>query len=152
VNKPAYLEPTQLLVADESSYPFPVNPSAYFYHRSMHDLIGMYDVNEHYVMDLDFILKAVTHVHTVYIDRPLGNFRYIVGTKTFHDIKAGSGDMRFKALIRKYRSQLSYKDRMRVCGMSLVANLARFGRIAKNIIIYVLRLFLFNRMARGVGR
>ena len=70
-NKPAYLELTQLLTADESRFPFPVNPSAYFYHKSLHNIIGMYYTTEHYALDLDFILRAAMHLKPIYVDNCL---------------------------------------------------------------------------------
>lgn len=106
VNKPAHLEITQLLTADESRFPFPVNPSAYYYHKSLHDIIGMYDTSEHYALDIDFILRAATYVTPVYIDRLFGNYRYIQGTKTFEDMNRGSGPKRFNQLIKAYRKKL----------------------------------------------
>jgi glycosyltransferase involved in cell wall biosynthesis len=113
-NKPAYLELTQLLTADESRFPFPVNPSAYFYYKSLHDIVGMYDTNEHYTLDLDFILRAAMHLKFVYIDKTFGNFRYIEGTKTFEDMKGDSGKKRFKQLIKKYRTKLPLEKRLKI--------------------------------------
>jgi glycosyltransferase involved in cell wall biosynthesis len=114
INKPAYLELTQLLTADESMFPFPVNPSAYFYHKSLHDIIGIYDTNEHYTLDLDFIIRAAMHLKPVYVDKVFGNFRYIKGTKTFEDMKNGSGKDRFRQLIKKYRKKLPFEKRLKI--------------------------------------
>jgi glycosyltransferase involved in cell wall biosynthesis len=114
INKPAHLELTQLLTADESMFPFPVNPSAYFYHKSLHDIIGMYDTNEHYTLDLDFILRASMHLKPVYVDKGFGNFRYIEGTKTFDDMKYDSGKNRFRQLIKKYRKKLPWGKRLKI--------------------------------------
>jgi glycosyltransferase involved in cell wall biosynthesis len=125
VNRPAHLKLTQLLVADESRYPFPVNPSAYFYHKSLHDIIGMYDTGEHYTLDIDFILKAVRHAHCLYIDKTLGNYRYISGTKTYDDLHSGTGDVRFVKLIERYRKQLPWQDRLYVSCLSLWSKLSR---------------------------
>ena len=46
---------------------FPCNPSSYFYPRSIDDIIGDYDTNEHFGMDLKFILAAVQSIKTLYI-------------------------------------------------------------------------------------
>ena len=113
-NKPAYLELTQLLTADESRFPFPVNPSAYFYHKSLHDIIGMYDTNEYYTMDLDFIIRAAMYLKPVYVDKELGNFRYIEGTKTFEDMKSDSGNKRYRQLIERYRKKLPLEKRLKI--------------------------------------
>ena len=120
VNKPAHLELTQLLTADESKYPFPVNPSAYFYHKSLHDIIGMHDINQHYIMDLEFILKAAMHANLVYVDRTFGNYRYSEGTKTFKDMKCGSSIKRYKHLIETYRKKLPFGKRLKIwCSLAM---------------------------------
>lgn len=115
INKPAKLRLTDLLTGDESRYPFPVNPSAYFYHRSLHDRVGLYSVDEHFAMDLDFLLRAVQSAAEVkYVDELWGNFRYIEGTKTFEDMKSGKGQLRFENLLNKYRRQLPLLQRWQV--------------------------------------
>ncbi|PKN20615.1 MAG: glycosyltransferase [Deltaproteobacteria bacterium HGW-Deltaproteobacteria-6] len=113
-NKPAYLELTQLLTADESRFPFPVNPSAYFYHKSLHSMIGMYDTSEHYTLDLDYLLRAAMYLKPIYVDKIFGNYRYIEGTKTFEDVKDGSGKKRFKQLIKKYRKMLPPEKKLHI--------------------------------------
>jgi glycosyltransferase involved in cell wall biosynthesis len=62
VNRPDKLKITDLLLG-WSIHPHPVNPSAYFYHKSLHQQIGLYDINEHFALDLDFLLKAVRAAH-----------------------------------------------------------------------------------------
>jgi len=59
---------------------YPVNPSAYFYH-TLHQQIGYYKVDEHYVMDVDFLLRAIQVATVKYVDETWGNFREIEGTK-----------------------------------------------------------------------
>lgn len=114
VNKPKYLNLKKFLVANEKHYPFPVNPSAYFYHKSLHNIIGLYDPNLHFEMDLDFILKAIMNSHTEYVDITLGNFRFIRGTKTFEDFKNGNGIPRYLAFIEKNRMLLNPMDKLTV--------------------------------------
>lgn len=86
---------------------FPLNPSAYFYHKSLHQLIGPFDVTEHYAMDLDFILKAVQAGHVTYVDQLFGNFRSIEGTKTYEDMKQGTNPLRVQRIIDHHRKQQS---------------------------------------------
>lgn len=115
LNKPGKLRLTDLLTGDESKYPFPVNPSAYFYHKSLHDKIGFYNVDEHFVMDLDFVLRAVRSAAEVrYVDEIWGNFCYTEGTKTFQDMKMGQGEIRFETLLKKYRKELPLWHRWQV--------------------------------------
>jgi glycosyltransferase involved in cell wall biosynthesis len=82
LNKPSRLSLTNMLIGGEKNQ-FPYNPSAYFYHKSLHEKIGPYDESNHYTMDLDFLLRAVRTAHVKYVDETWGNFRYIRGTKTF---------------------------------------------------------------------
>ena len=80
VNKPSKLNLVDLIMLRE---PFPMNPSAYFYHKSLHNKVGLYTVDEHYMMDLEFVLKAVQSANVKYIDEIWGNHRQIPETKTF---------------------------------------------------------------------
>jgi len=127
-NKPAHLDLTQLLSAEVSVFPFPVNPSAYFYSRSLHDIIGFYDIREHYTLDLDFILRAAMHVKPVYVNESFGNYRYLQGTKTFEDMKRGSGDVRFRQLIKKYRQRLTPAKKFKVFYFIILGKFFKFIR------------------------
>ncbi|MBP5973267.1 glycosyltransferase [Brasilonema sp. CT11] len=85
---------------------YPVNPSAYFYHTSLHKKVGLYDVDEHYAMDLDFIVRAIQVASVKYVDENWGNFRFIEGTKTFNDIKKGESNLRINNILQKYQKKL----------------------------------------------
>ncbi|MCC6545472.1 MAG: glycosyltransferase [Nitrospirae bacterium] len=115
INKPANLKFTDLLIGNESKNPFPVNPSAYYYHKSLHNKIGLYDITDHFTMDLDFLLRAIRGAASVlYVDEAFGNFRYIVGTKTHNDFKNGESYLRFNALLRKYRKKLPLSQNIKI--------------------------------------
>lgn len=62
--------------------PFPSNPVSYFYYREVQEEVGGFDVNNHYSMDYDFLLKVATIYKIKKIDEKLGDFRFIKGTKT----------------------------------------------------------------------
>ncbi len=81
---------------------FPMNSSAYFYHKSLHEKIGQYDVDEHYAMDIHFILKSVQFSSVTYIDIILGNYRYFPGTKTYEEDKEDRTSHRVKQIINSY--------------------------------------------------
>jgi glycosyltransferase involved in cell wall biosynthesis len=98
VDKPKNLNIIYLLSRKGSH---PCNPSAYFYHKSLHERIGLYDINDHYAMDFDFILKAVQNANVKYVDEIWGNYRYIEGTKTFF--------LAQKGINKKLRSDISKK-------------------------------------------
>ncbi len=93
--------------------PFPVNPVAYFYHKSVHEQIGMYDENDHYSMDVDFLLRAFRMVNIKYIDKIFGNFRFFKGTKTIDIGKVGVYE-NCKICYNRYVRYLSFKQRVRV--------------------------------------
>jgi len=63
-------------------FKMPNNPSSYFYHRSLHEKIGEFDVDEHYVMDYEFLLKAFRAANIVYVDKTFGNYRMYADNKT----------------------------------------------------------------------
>ena len=113
VNKPAKLDLTDLLLGF-SVNEFPLNPSAYFYHTSLHDKIGPYKVEEHYVMDVDFLFRAVQVATVKYVDETWGNYRKIEGTKTVIDSKSGQGYRRVECLLRVYRKDLTRFQRWQV--------------------------------------
>lgn len=95
-----------------STRSYPANPASYFYHKSIHNLIGYYDIKDHYVMDLDFILRAVQVANVIYIPKVLGNFFNVAGTKTHEDRAAGKSYHRREKLINNYKKQLSVPDRI----------------------------------------
>lgn len=120
VNRPSHLKLTDLLIGDEARHPFPVNPSAYFYHKSLHKKIGLYNVDEQFAMDIDFLLRAIPHAHVVYIDEILGNYRLVKGTKTYDDREAGRMEERLRKLINIHRKGLPLHQRYRVTVFGLL--------------------------------
>lgn len=111
VNKPDKLDITSLLLGWEY-HPHPVNPVAYYYHKSLHDLCGGYDATHHYTMDVDFILKAAKSVNTVYCDEIWGNYLFLEDTKTAQDQREGQAQARYTALLREHRKQLSLSQQL----------------------------------------
>jgi glycosyltransferase involved in cell wall biosynthesis len=111
VNKPAKLGLVDLLLGFEVN-PFPVNPSAYFYHKSLHKIVGLYDIEEHYIMDLDFILKAVQVANVQYVNETWGNFLNIQGTKTVNDARSGKIPQRREQILKKYQQNLPFLQQL----------------------------------------
>ena len=111
VNEPKKLKLSDLLLG-WSVNPHPINPSAYFYHKSLHDIIGLYDINDHYTMDIDFLFRVVQKANIKYVDEVFGNYRYIPGTKTFKDRRKGHGKSRFDPLFETYYQQLSSLEKV----------------------------------------
>ncbi len=73
INKPAKLGLKDILLGIYITET-PCNPSAYFYHQSLHDLVGLYKIDEFYSMDIEFILRAVQSANIKYVDETWGNF------------------------------------------------------------------------------
>jgi len=113
VNKPQKILLSDLLMGLDI-YPNPYNPSAYFYHKSLHQKIGPYNENEHFAMDLDFILSAVKVAHVKYVDETWGNFRFIEGTKTFEDYKSGESQKRAFKILDQHFNALPWFDKTRI--------------------------------------
>ncbi|MCU0550360.1 MAG: glycosyltransferase [Leptolyngbya sp. Prado105] len=106
INKPAKLKLFDLVLGLNVN-PYPCNPCAYFYHRSLHQKIGNYSIDDHHAMDLDFILRMVQVAHVYYVDQIWGNYRRIEGTKTFIDMENGTADRRVRQILKKYRQHLT---------------------------------------------
>jgi len=111
VNKPSNLNFIDLISLKNQ---FPLNPSAYFYHKELHQKIGYYPIDEHYMMDLDFILKAVRNANTKYVDELWGNHRQIEGTKTMSLMESGNHYNHLIDLLLKHRKQLPMHLRLLV--------------------------------------
>jgi len=118
VNRPSKLGIADLLLGWQFN-PHPVNPVAYFYHKSLHDLCGKYDEEHHYTMDLDFILKAVQSANTMHVDETWGNYLYLEGTKTERDKAAGTAKARYQAVLKKHRQGLSLMMRLKVLTLEM---------------------------------
>jgi glycosyltransferase involved in cell wall biosynthesis len=113
VNKPKRLKIVQLLTKTDFCI-FPLNPSAYFYHKSLHETIGLYPVDEHYMMDLDFIFKAVKNANVKYVDEIWGNHRQIEGTKTINLANSGQHSQHLSNLLEKHISKLTKFEKFQV--------------------------------------
>lgn len=113
VNKPARLKLSDLLLGFSVNQ-FPLNPSAYFYHTCLHEKIGLYKVDEHYVMDVDFLFRAIQVATVKYVNETWGNYRKIEGTKTVRDSINNQGYRRLERLIKTYQKDLTWSQRCQV--------------------------------------
>lgn len=119
INKPKKLKIEYLL--SETS-PFPYNPSAYFYHKSLHQKIGLYKVDEHYMMDIDFICKAVQAAKVKYVNKTWGNHRHIEGTKTVSLVKSGRHALYHASLLDEHRRKLPLLQQRIVMSLKVLSN------------------------------
>ena len=91
-----------------------MNSSAYFYHKSLHKIIGPYDVDDHYSLDVDFIIRAFQNANIIYCDEIWGHHRYLPGTKTYEDDMSGNNPLRLKKLTSSYIKRLPLADRIHI--------------------------------------
>ncbi|MCP6759827.1 MAG: glycosyltransferase [Fischerella sp. CENA71] len=132
INKPKNMALAQLLVGPWKN-PFPANPAAYFYHTSLHQKVGLYKLDEHYAMDIDFIFRAVQVANVKYVDEIWGNHRRLEGTKTVNDMKNNQTLPRICRLLKAYRKNLPPFQRFLVTiEYTLLRNLERIKYILKH--------------------
>jgi len=113
VNKPSKINLSNLLLR-RFSKAYPMNPSAYFCHLSIFKVIGLYKIDDHYAMDLDFILRAVQLSFVQYSNETWGNYRHIEGTKTYDDKKSGNDSLRVTTILDEYIKKLSPFQRYKI--------------------------------------
>lgn len=128
-NLPSKLKITDLMQGWEINQ-FPVNPSQYFYHKSLHDRIGFFNIDDHFAMDLDFLLRAVQAANVKYINEFWGNYRFIHGTKTFEETVNGRSYQRCVNLLNAYKRNLSFSQKIEI---KLKSGFYRLQRLMKRI-------------------
>lgn len=84
INRPQRIRPYHLFSYKET---FPINPAAYFYKKSIHNVIGEYTVENHHNMDYEFILKASLHFDLVYFNEDWGYAVHHENAKTVVDLE-----------------------------------------------------------------
>ena len=125
VNKPNRLGVVNLIAR---IHPFPLNPSAYFYHKSLHQKIGLYKTDEHYMMDLDFIIKAVQKANVKYVDKIWGNHRQLRGTKTVTLLQSGEHEGHLRSLLSKHRHSLPWSKKLQFIPIDIIVRIQYFSR------------------------
>jgi glycosyltransferase involved in cell wall biosynthesis len=88
LNKPAKVNYNNLLLFSRR-FPYPANPSAYFYDKELHSRVGYYAEDLHYTMDLEFILRMSKVATIQYINKTLGYFVLHGSSKTNNRIREG---------------------------------------------------------------
>ncbi len=101
VNRPNPCRPWHIL----SGRRLPVNPTAYFYRKSLHDEVGFYNEQNHMNMDLEFIARVCLSTELAYVNRDWGNFRMLPGTKTQSDMEAGRLEERKHTMLQEVTSE-----------------------------------------------
>jgi glycosyltransferase involved in cell wall biosynthesis len=104
VNRPSKVKKYHVF----SGHHFSVNPSAYFYQKSLHDKVGLYPLDNHYNMDLEMILRFRGITTFDYFPKIWGNFRMLPNAKTFEDQSSNLSEIRKKELITTYLKKQSF--------------------------------------------
>lgn len=103
INNPWPFDP----VSFRLDFNFPFNPSAYFYHKSLHDKVGLYELEDHLTMDIDFILRMIPIANISYVDRILGNYVMVATSKTMQEISGGRNIINLERIFEKHKDKLS---------------------------------------------
>ena len=127
INKPKAF--TLLDLVKRKDYPW--NASGYFYHKSIHNVIGLYDEKEHYMMDLDFLARAYSCANVHYMDELLGNFRLMPGCKTFENAKCGQMLDRIDDYLMNYYQKLTFWDKASVLRERFINRAVHFSNRLK---------------------
>lgn len=107
VNKPQQLKYTDVLAG--RAYPY--YPVSYFYHRSLHDTIGVYNHDDEQLAHLDFLLRVIRTTPVHYYDEPWGI--HISAQPIFATVKMVI-DEKNMPLIKTYTQQLSPLPKLKV--------------------------------------
>lgn len=88
---------------------FPFNPSAYFYHKVIHDIIGLYDLNDHFTMDFEFILRVLLNdkISVRYLNEDFGNFVQHESSKTLLQMQSGNSEKNIRDILSGFVKRLS---------------------------------------------
>jgi glycosyltransferase involved in cell wall biosynthesis len=108
-NRPRKMKPWHIL----SGHHLSVNPTAYFYRKSIHDHVGVYNESNHMNMDIEFLIRASAKYEIKCFDEVWGNFRVLPDTKTYNDNKDGGMFDRKEKLFQKYLKELGLYVRVR---------------------------------------
>lgn len=125
VSKPKNVTHIKMLLG-KIIQPYPTNPSAYFYHKSLHESVGGYSLDDHYHMDIDMVFRLLKFANVYYFDEHWGNFRFIHGTKTSENIQSGLMEERQHRIVRKYQKELPVWQKLWVLPIYTIARTGLF--------------------------
>jgi glycosyltransferase involved in cell wall biosynthesis len=78
-NKPNRISLVELV---SNCFEWPYNPAAYFYHKSLHEKTGLYNTQNHFCMDYEFIIESAQYIDLKHVDEIWGNFVMVTDSKT----------------------------------------------------------------------
>ena len=104
VNRPAKVQKWHVF----SGHHFSVNPTAYFYRKSLHSRVGYYSLTNHYTMDLEMIFQIRKVTKFTYYPKNWGNFRMLPNAKTFEDQSSNQLELRKNELVHNNLKTVSF--------------------------------------------
>lgn len=129
ISVPGNLTVEDILIARPGTI-FPINPASYFYHKSIHDAVGPFDLADRQTMDLDFLIRAFAHVRPVHVNRVWATFRLHEESKTAIEMQKGSLRAKKHLLYNRYRKQLSPARQLRCMVLNRYFQLQEAMRLA----------------------
>jgi glycosyltransferase involved in cell wall biosynthesis len=109
INRPSPFDRVAFML----DFTFPFNPSAYFYHKSIHAKTGYYNEDDHLTMDIDFLMSLKGRASIHYRDVILGNYIMISNSKTMKEISAGRNLENLRRIFEKHWPDLSAEEKIR---------------------------------------
>lgn len=111
VNRPSDLRLESVLLGPRHRQ-FPFNPAAYFYDKEVHELVGFYDEDDDYTMDVDFLFRALGSIHSEYRDELWGHVRVHEQAKTVISKSLGLNRGRLRQILKRHRRRLPLTRRV----------------------------------------
>ncbi len=113
VSTPQCLDVDSILIARPGSI-YPINPAAYFYHKSLHDAAGGFDVEDHQTMDVDFLLRAFALIKPQYVPKTWAIFCLHGASKTALAMQSDGLRAQKRSVFRRHLSGLPVGRRARI--------------------------------------
>ena len=104
VNRPSKVKKWHVF----SGHHFSINPTAYFYQKSLHDKVGLYPLDNHYNMDLEMILCFRGVIVFDYYPKVWGNFRVLPNSKTYNDNSSNYLEERKQILLKRHQKKQTF--------------------------------------------
>ncbi len=119
----------------------PLNPTSYFYHKSLHATIGFYNEVEHFNMDVEFFYNASQHATLLKIEETWGNFCMLKGSKTRDIADSGNYWANFYVFRNNYVRQLPWYVQLRFHSIKRMKIIQKWINKRKRGISHRLSLF-----------
>lgn len=84
----------------------PLNPTSYFYHKSLHDSCGLFVEEEHNFMDIDMLARITRTASIHYFDESWGIFRLHPNSKTNQRYMKGDIFAAIEEVLNRYLDAL----------------------------------------------